>query len=445
MKTLIKLAIAAALTTTAFAAYAQADYKQDPKWGATVEEREHAVLILNFFNDKYSYKEYDEALVYFRELLQKAPQGSANMYVRAADIYRQKILISASLAQKKAYVDTLMTVYDKRIEAFGDDPEKGKAYILVFKAEDYEQYRPTDRDGIRALYRGAIDAAGDKVELNVVNAYFKVLTDDYVAARVEVDELLNEYEYLVTLYERPDLTEEQLEAKSVFEALFINSGAANCENLRKIYEPRLKADPNDSITLRKAFALLMRGKCNDDFVITVAESYYAKMPSTPVALAIASYFEERKDFGKALKYLNEAASKETDPIQKSNLYVQIAASTLGEGNARAAADYARQAVAANPDNGLAYYIQANAYASGINGCSGFDRQAACWLVYDMLSQARSRMSEGDPQYRTAEQQMGSYRASFPSKEECFFRGLSDGQSYRVNCGWVSGSTTVRER
>ena len=39
--------------------------------------------------------------------------------------------------------------------------------------------------------------------------------------------------------------------------------------------------------------------------------------------------------------------------------------------------------------------------------------------------------------------LATYRNYFPKQADCFFRGLQEGDAYTVNCGWVSGSTTVR--
>ncbi|MBO7188781.1 MAG: enzyme of heme biosynthesis, partial [Tidjanibacter sp.] len=65
-------------------------------------------------------------------------------------------------------------------------------------------------------------------------------------------------------------------------------------------------------------------------------------------------------------------------------------------------------------------------------------------AYDTVMNARRLLEEGDPQLQTVEQLAQSFRNSFPNKEECFFRGLSAGNAYTVNCGWISGRTTVKE-
>ncbi len=147
-----------------------------------------------------------------------------------------------------------------------------------------------------------------------------------------------------------------------------------------------------------------------------------------------------------MEYLRIAINNETDPAQKTNFMLQGAGMALSSNSYREAAQFARQAIDNDPDNGLAYFILASAYAGGSGStCSGFDRQTAFWLVVDNLVQARRLLPADDPQQANITQMIGNYSANFPKTEETFMRGLNPGDSYTVNCGWISGRTTVRER
>ena len=60
-------AVAAAVSVSA------QSWKEDPRYGNTPEEREENVKILNFFNDAWDAKNYDDANKYLAHLLEKAP------------------------------------------------------------------------------------------------------------------------------------------------------------------------------------------------------------------------------------------------------------------------------------------------------------------------------------------------------------------------------------
>lgn len=441
MKTL-KLLFAFGLAVASLSVSAQ-DYLEDPRYGANPEERQANVIILNFFNDMFNNQDYDNAVKHLQVLLEKAPKASQNIYINGANIYKNKIARATSLAQKNSYIDSLMMIYDMRAEHFGDHPKRGKGYILTFKARDYLTYKPMDREGVKKIFVEAIDANGDDIDPDFVNIYFKELTDDYKADNVEADVLLSEYDKLIRIFD-VNVTPEKGQAKETFEALFISSGAANCENLEKLFKPRIEEAPGDTALLEKAVAVLTRANCKGDFQLQLAEKFYTIKPTSNTAMALADAFTERKDHVKALKYLNEAIATETDPAAKANLSVHIAAVELTAGNSRSAAEYAKKAIDIDPEHGYAYMILGQAYAVGASNCSGFDRQSAFWIVYDTLLKAKSLLASDDPQQKSIDSQLASYRAGFPKKEECFFRGLNEGDAVSVNCGWITGRTTVRE-
>lgn len=446
MKSVKTFLISILAATAAFSAAAQ-DFVNDPRFanfGATPEERQANAIQYQFLRDAYTNKEFDAALDHLRILLAGAPKSNENIYVWGSAIYRSKIVGSRALPEKRAFVDTLMQLYDLRLENFGQTPERA-AVILGNKAKDFLSYNPMQREQIRTLFQQAIEGAGAAADPDVVNIYFNELATDFKSSEIAADLLLGEFERLGSIFDAP----EAAEAKKTFETIFAQSGAASGENLEAIYRPQVEAAPTDVALLQRAFNMLRRAGADSPFMMEVGEKLYAAEPNADVAVLLAMMFEERKEYSKALKYVNETLETETDPIQRSSLLVRAAASQLGGNNARTAADLARQAIDNNPENGYAYLILGNAYAAGASACSGFDRQAAYWIVYDTLARARGLLANGDAEAQamagSLDSQLGGFRAGFPSKEDCFFRGLNNGDGYTVSCGWVSGRTTVRER
>ncbi len=419
-------------------------YLQDPRYGDTPEERQQNVLTLNYFNDAYAAKNYDAAATHLKTLLEKAPRASQNLYINGANIYKTKISRATSVEEKNRLVDTLMNIYDLRVEYYGDNAKRGKPYILGIKAQDYLAYRPTDREKIYQLFKDAIEAGGENTDPDIINGYFHTLTEDYQQDMVETDILLNEYDRLAALFDtNPNLEKE--EGKKVLDALLISSGAANCENLEKLFKPQYAENPNDLELTTKIVGLLSRNNCNSDFQLEVTENYYRLNPSPETALALATVFEERKDYEKSLHYLREAMDKEEDVVAKSNYLARAASALLGSEQYRQAAELAKEAIGMNAENGVAYYVLAQAYAAGSSSaCSDFARQTVFWLVVDNLNTANRLIQEAE-YTEDINKLIGTYRAYFPTAEEAFFRTLNNGDGYTVNCGWINGRTTVRTR
>jgi tetratricopeptide (TPR) repeat protein len=441
MKTLTKIVFGAALAVmTGFSAAAQ-NALEDPRYGATPEARKTNLGNLNWLGDEYNSKNWDMAAHYVSVLMNDAPAAHQNIYVWGAATYKNKIARATSVAEKKILLDSLMLIYDRRVQYFGDNPRQGTAYILERKAIDYAALSPMDGEGIRKVYKEALDAAGAAVKPGFVLGYFQQLVNGYKAVEVTPEELLGAYESL-----QPFMASGTQEEQDSYTGLLATSGAADCGVLEELYTKELAAKPGDAALLEKAFGLMSMAGCDSEFYISVGEQLYAAAPTSNIAIRLAMLFEKREQYDKALQYLSEMIESENDPAEKANLYVRVAASELGQKRYSNAAQAARQAIALNSENGYAHMFLANAYLGGQGGCSDFNRAAVSWLAYDEFARAREALA-GDTTgaLEQINQQMAACRANFPSNEDIFLYGHSIGASYSVSCGWISGGTTIRAR
>lgn len=444
MKT-VKFLLSAALALFAVASMAQ-DFS-DPKyaiWGDTPEARKENILNSNFLKESIDNKDYNAAAFYLKELLDKRPQASENTFVRGTTLYKNKINRAKSLAEKKTYIDSLLLIYDMRVEYFGDHPKRGRAYILDRKAREILTYLPNDRAAIRQAFREAIETAGDNADPETVVAYYSNLCDDYKNTdEVMPDEVIAEYDRLTPFFEK---NPEAVEYKKQFDAAFGLSGAASCENLEKLFAPRIAAAPDDEQLLSQAVVLMARAHCDSDFYFSVAEKYYEVKPSSETAMFLAQAFQNKGDYDRAAKYLNEALAVEQDPVERQKLYARIALVEIVSNDVPGAAAAARQARDLNPEDGLPYFILAQCYASSGAACGGFAGQTAFWAAYDTMSKAVSLLANEAEYIDTAKALLASYRSRFPTSEECFFNEVKEGARYTVNCGTAAGVvTTVRAR
>ena len=259
------------------------------KWGDTPEQRQANILNSNFLKESVDNRNWDEAAKYVKILIDEAPAGSQNTYIRGTTIYKNKINRAKSVAEKNMYTDSLMLMYDLRAKYFGDHPKQGTPYILDRKAREYVIYRPADRAGIRKAFREAIEAAGSDVNPETVVLYFSNLCEDYKNTdEVMPDEIIAEYDRLAPVFEG---NLEAADFKSQFDAAFGLSGAASCENLEKLFKAKLEAAPDDEALLAQAVALMSRAKCDGDFFFSIAEKYYMVKPSSETALFLAQGFQ----------------------------------------------------------------------------------------------------------------------------------------------------------
>lgn len=430
------------------AAHAQA-FLENPLYGKTPEERQKVIELINYLKDHYDAQEYDDAVRTLDEIRAIKPDANAGVYTYVSNIYKRKINAAQSVSERNAYVDSLMRVYDWRIELSEVNPQLfgNKNQLQMQKAGDYMELKSTDKDGIRELYSKAIEDYGTEAPLNDVIVYFDFLANEYMALRLETDDFMTEYEKLENIIDASG-DPEKSSYKQTLENKFIQSGAADCNNVEKIYRPKIAETPDDIELYKKAFYLLNIGTCDSDFMFELAEKLYQAEPSTQMALYLSQFYEEKGNMAKSNQYIQEAIATETDPMEKSRLLTRQAAIELGGKNTTRAITNARQAINLDPGNGMAQLLLANAYSmSSRSGCSEFDQQAYFWVIYDMASRARTLLQERGETglISSADAVMANARSNWPDGDEMFLRNISEGSSYTVNCGVVNQSTRARAK
>lgn len=445
-----KILVSAVLTVVGLSAYAQD--LSDPKyakWGETLEERKENILNSSYLKEEINNHNFDSASGYLHKLIEKCPAASENIYVNGTKLYKQRINRAQTLAEKNAYVDSLLWLYDVRLENFGTHRTRGKDYILERKAREYLTYKESDREGIRNAFEAAIAAqveATGKADPEVLAIYFKNLCDDYSNDVVDAMTVVAAYDGNAKYFE--GIAPEQEEFKEQFEKCFAMSGAASCENIEKIFAKKIADAPEDETVIAQAMDLMTRAKCESDFFLSVGEKYYAMKPSSITAMRLAEVFQNRKEYEKANQYLREALAKETNDAEREKLLVRIGILEVTTNDYRDAVEAFREAQKINPEDGLIYYFLPQCYVFGAKNCNGFAKDATFWVAYDMLQKAIPLL-EGDdyPEFAAnAKSLAATYRSAFPTTEECFFNELSEGSTYTVNCGFVSGvPTKVRYR
>ncbi|CDN31607.1 TPR domain protein [Mucinivorans hirudinis] len=443
------LALSIAIIAATTLASAQGIDYSDPKYakyGDTPAEREANILMYNRMDDAFKMKAYDEAINYINTLIERAPKASANLYIRGAEIYRGKLQRSTSKVDRLKYLDSIVIIMDKRIEAFGDHPTQGAKDIRQKKARIFYEFAPAETERAAKYFNEAILEAGNEVDPELVAVYFNMLTESFKVDMITLEDYMEAYQKLTELLKQePNDNTEKVVGQ--VEGMFVTSGAANCENIEKLFKPKYDATPDDMDLMRKILGLFDRGKCPaGDFQLAVLEKYYKLDPKPEFAAMLASAYESRQNYTKALEYVQIAIENEKDSKQKANHLMRAVLAYTGMGNHSQAAKLCREVIAIDDTKPLAYLILANAMASGVNqACSDFERVASYWLIVDAYRNALKYFENDPEQTATINKQIAAYTANFPKQEDIFMLGLELGNSYNVNCGWISGRTTIRKK
>jgi hypothetical protein len=95
---------------------------------------------MTMFNEFYKQDNFESALPHWKELYNKYPKSTINIYIRGVSMYEKFIENASTPAEKDKLVDELMKLYDKRIKYFGE-----KGYVLGRKATHWLKYKLEDQ------------------------------------------------------------------------------------------------------------------------------------------------------------------------------------------------------------------------------------------------------------------------------------------------------------
>ncbi|MDR2345321.1 MAG: hypothetical protein LBE18_04575, partial [Planctomycetaceae bacterium] len=212
------------------------------KYGATPEDSIQCLLNLQSYDTEYKSKNYAAALPPWREVLKNCPKASQNTYIRGITMMRYLVDKTADPALKEARIDSLLMLYDKRLEYFN---VKDKSEVLYTKAIEIQNYRPDNHRAIYETYKLAIDA-NKNIDLMAVAKIMLSARELYEKKELSVNDFTNVYT------EMSDIAETQVKKtpndtvkialKAAIESAFLTTDAADCENLIKVLGERFNAN-----------------------------------------------------------------------------------------------------------------------------------------------------------------------------------------------------------
>lgn len=429
-------------------AFAQIDYENDPRYanyGSDAVSRETNHKNYVFFTEAMKMKSYVDAEKRLEEILVSAPGGTENIYIRGRSLYLYKIKTSETQEEKDTYINKLMDLQDIRNKYFGNVKSRGSKEILKTKLLDYVQQKPMNIDNIIKFGDDAIKAGGKDVDVKMVAQFFNAVSNVFMQDMLSPDVYLQQYEFVSETLSRA-VNAGAADRLKECESIFIQSGAADCTNIERIYKPQYLANLSDIELMKKILRYLALGNCESDFRNKISEKVFEVNPTVSSALSLGLTYSNLGDYDKGLYYLDKAIELETSNVEKSKYAVRAAVTSLGVKNISNAIKYSKKAVASDSSNGLAYFVLAQAYGSASTStkCNGIAKKSVFWIIVDVLNKAKTLLAGDAEQLKTINNQIANYSKHFPTTEELFFDpNIKEGNKYVVDCGLIKGTTVVR--
>lgn len=403
---------------------------------------------ISYYEEYYKQKNNDSAIPHWRKAYELCPVTSRYKILQDGTLLIKYLIKKNELnpAYKEKLVDSLMVIYQKRIEFW----PKYRTNSLNNYATDmynYLQDKPVE------LYKGldnVISQLGSKTDMKTFPLYMKVACDIYKEGHLEVEDVLNVYEnsmkYLSEVNTEGNEIKQRLVEKTTsdVDAIFGASGVADAENLVAIYTPKFEADPTN-VELAKSIASKLakvENGTDEDLFIKTMIVWYENEPSANAAYMLYKLNSSRGEIDNAYKYMEEAInSEDSDPDTDAEYYFELAAFAFKNGNNPKAIDAATKAIEiSDVVDGKAYMLMGTIWGGVVCPGNEIEQRAKYWVATDYMNKAKNAdasLAEDCNNY------INQYKVYYPQTAEAFMYDVTDGQPYTVSCAGMRAVTTVR--
>ncbi|MFB6342661.1 tetratricopeptide repeat protein [Saccharicrinis sp. FJH62] len=415
---------------------------------------------LSLFHEYAKQKNYKDAVEPWTICYNECPAASIYIYTDGENIIEWQIKKAQSSEDKDQYITSLMQLYDQRIKYYGNYSKYPEAYIQGKKALSYYEYYGNTTEGLKQSmdnFESAITglkknftSSTASTLLSCLSKYIGLNFVLYDRGEITGEKLIANYQEIQSdldniqkATKKYDSTVNQL--RDYAEEKFAESGVADCKTLESMYASRVEEEKSNKEELEKILNTFDKSDCTEsETYFKAAEYVFDIEPSAIGAVALARMYinPSHEDIDKAMEYLKQAVSLETDNDKKADyLYLMANIEFTKKKDYPIARSYALKAIAARPNWGDPYILIGQMYAASAQaqqlGSKDIENRAGYWAAVDKFKKAK----QIDPSSADeANKYIKIYSQYFPGTEEIFMQeGFELNKPYHVG-GWINETT-----
>ena len=421
--------------------------QDDDKFGSDPDKCKESVSL---YREYYKQKNYADALPGWRWAFFNCPMSTKNIVINGPTIIEHFVKKNEANAElKKAYLDTLWMVYDKRVELYPED----KGYALGRKGMDMYDYAEEDFTDSYNTMTESMKA--DKLETDpyVLMKLYLAGMKRLVDKQLEMDVMYDLYDEVSTILDAQlkkipaDATEDNNtdlkkinQARGIIDQNF--ERIAKEEQYVEMMAPKIEAAPTDAELLNKVITMMTkRSWTGNDLYLKCSELSYKLKPSAAAAYGLYEGYGKKGKDAESVKYLEESIKLEQDKNEKADKLLKLAKIYGSQKQYGAARTKAQEAAGLRGGWGEPYIYIGDLYLGTTSSCgdNACNQKYGVWAAEDMYAKARSvDASSAD----VANGKIATAKKYYPVKKDCFFNGLEGGATVTVG-GWIGVSTTAR--
>ena len=369
-------------------------------------------------------------------------QLSEDFYKSGEILLRYNIEMADDSAKEDAIkeLSTLFDDYDRKFPANKNGNNVRKAVILH-----------NNKMGSRADIYNLLDKTFRKTPSQFTDAealylYFDIYHERYLKGddKITFEQIFERFEqiqtHVISLIPDASPQEQNVYQNLVHSLDALMESVIKCENLIEFYTKYFDSKKADAVWLSNAGQQLLKSNCTIDPVfLKITEAAHILLPTAKTAynLAIANFrVSNNLD---AAKYFEQAATLNTNPVEKADIYYTLAATIYNSTDKSKAKENLLKAIQTDPTFAKPYLLLSQMYgASGADcGANPFEKKAIYWLAAETARKA----GQIDPKYKAGTDKMAeSYKKKAPTSAEIKEAKMS-GKVVTFKC-WINESIAV---
>ncbi|MBW8048861.1 MAG: tetratricopeptide repeat protein [Cytophagales bacterium] len=410
--------------------------QNDWDWGLNRQIAEEKYIL---YTDYLNQKDYANAIIYIRWLLENTPKLNKSLYIDASKIYGKIVKTTKDAELKIALQDSALLMFDLRIQYFGDTAKATNRKGL--KAWLYLKSREGTTDQLFDLYEKIFRLNGFNTFAYNTKAYMDLVCKKKKKGDLTDEEVLDYYGKIIGIIDfnidRGKKVESWQKMKNEVNKLLTTCVSVDCDFVRNNLGPKFRENKDDIKLAKQIYSLMLTAKCaKDPLFIDAAETIISKEPSFGLIITTARICKALEQFDRALKHCNTALPLADNAYKKGTCYYEIADLYSRKGQKAQARSYARKALSADPGKKEAYILIGNLYYNSAADCKVEKNEVisrACYFAaYDQYEKAG------------AKNKMEMAKAQFPTMQQIFGLTMDKGQVINTGC-WINENVKIRRR
>ena len=401
----------------------------------------------SIYKEFYKQKSFKDALPAWNKTIEICPKFNRGIWSDGEKMFKKRIEQSEDQVKREELIDSLLWIYDKRVEFFGTDPRYPEGYILGNKGISILKYRPSEVQLGYSILGKSIELQKAKTYAAILLTYMQASRQLFIDGFIDAEIVLADYETVMTITDEvlaktPDDANFN-KAKENIEIHFTKSGAADCDALTTLYTKQFEELKGDTDWLKKITKQLRKAGCSDgQLFYDAAEALFVLNPDSEAAHNLAAMFLNQQDFDQAKEYLEKSIELGQDSEELADMYYELALLNYSQFKEyQTSRTLARKALELRPNWGNPHILIGQAYVASREQSfsDAFERSTVFWAAVDQFILAKNK----DPEVKTkANELIKQFSQYFPNNELVFFKTLKEGDPYKVG-GWINEKTTVR--